>query len=174
MLKVEFLKASPPVHCGVVCVGVRLVTRRTPTQTTAECTVLYVHMYKTRMPRVFFFFLILCRFKFAGKIMLWVLNFCENNLPHKTCTLHYFNTYTNQLRALFICDFSLRQTPTLLSDIHSPSSGSTKCVYQHITVQCFSVTSLDGRTNDTSFNFWHQSRVFCCWIVVSFVGKVFV
>jgi hypothetical protein len=26
MLKFELLKASPPVHCCVVCVGVRLVT----------------------------------------------------------------------------------------------------------------------------------------------------
>ena len=26
LLKAELLKASPPVHCGVVCVGVRLVT----------------------------------------------------------------------------------------------------------------------------------------------------
>jgi hypothetical protein len=26
LLKAELLKASPPVHCGVVCVGVHLVT----------------------------------------------------------------------------------------------------------------------------------------------------
>jgi hypothetical protein len=26
LLKAELLKASPPVHCCVVCVGVRLVT----------------------------------------------------------------------------------------------------------------------------------------------------
>ena len=28
LLKAELLKASSPVHCGVVCVGVRLVTDR--------------------------------------------------------------------------------------------------------------------------------------------------
>ena len=30
LLKVELLKVSPPVHCGVVCVGVRLVTQTSP------------------------------------------------------------------------------------------------------------------------------------------------
>jgi hypothetical protein len=30
MLKVELLKASPPVHCGVGCVAVRTPTQITP------------------------------------------------------------------------------------------------------------------------------------------------
>ena len=94
------------------------------------------------------------------------LMFCTRN----TCSLWH-------LYGLASCSFppwfSLHPTPARFGDINCPSSGNINCFYWHITVECFAVTSLGGRSADTSFHCWHQSRDFRYWFVVSFVHKSF-